>query len=118
MLTRYLRAKSPINDAEFVIHYRDNSTGAVPGPSDWDIRAAMEVADIAPWRTGWEACPAGDAGHGTDLLLPWARDLVEHRPAWKVLGEPHCFHDPHHHAAVAFIYDDGLLVVYRNASEL
>ncbi|MDR0221385.1 MAG: hypothetical protein LBI54_08295, partial [Lachnospiraceae bacterium] len=42
-LAEYLVAPSEILDAEYHIVYHDNSTGRVPGPSDWDIRAALVI---------------------------------------------------------------------------
>ncbi|MFN8446646.1 MAG: hypothetical protein U0175_37990 [Caldilineaceae bacterium] len=48
-LEQYVRVHSAVDKAEFRIIYHDNSTGRVPGPSDWDIRAVMHVADTAAW---------------------------------------------------------------------
>lgn len=113
-LARYLKSKSAITDAEYVIHYRDNSGGGVPGPSDWDVRAALQVADVAPWRAGWEPCPQS----GKTFAVPgWARELLDRRPAWQRAQAPGCFRDPRHGAAVAYIFEADKLVAYRNASE-
>jgi hypothetical protein len=116
-LARYLRSKSPITDAEFIIHYRDNSSGGVPGPSDWDIRAALQVADTAAWRADWEPCPA--TGSGSTAEVPaWARTLLLRRPEWQnPHAAPRCFRDPRHPANVAILYDDDHLVAYKNTSE-
>lgn len=115
-LARYLRSKSPITDAEFIIHYRDNSGGGVPGPSDWDIRAALQVTDMAAWRADWEPCPV--TGSGTAEVPAWARALLQRRPEWQKLhAAPHCFRDPRHPANLAILYDDDHLVAYRNTSE-
>jgi hypothetical protein len=116
-LARYLRSKSPITDAEFNIHYRDNSGGGVPGPSDWDIRAALQVADTAAWRAGWEPCPAAGSA-GTAEVPAWARALVQRPPEWQSPhSAPHCFRDPRHRASMAILYDDDHLVAYRTTSE-
>jgi hypothetical protein len=116
-LARYLRSKSPITDAEFIIHYRDNSGGGVPGPSDWDIRAALQVADTAAWRAGWEPCPAAGSG-GAAEVPAWARALLQRRPAWQnPHAAPQCFRDPRHRASMAIFYDDDHLVAYKNTSE-
>lgn len=48
-LEQYVRFHSDVDKAEFRVIFHDNSTGRVPGPSDWDIRAVMHVADTASW---------------------------------------------------------------------
>jgi len=54
-LSRYLVSFSEILDAEYHIFYADNSKGLVPGPSYWDIRAALKVKseDIPKWLDGY-----------------------------------------------------------------
>lgn len=118
-LAKYLKSKSAIGDAEFIIRYQDNSGGGIAGPSDWDIRAAMEISgDLAAWHAGWEACPASDAGSAGDPLPAWASELIQRRPTWQhTAAPPRCFRDPRHRASVAYIYEAEHLVVYRNTSE-
>ena len=55
-LAEYLNMPSEIIDAEYHIVYHDNSQGLVPGPSDWDIRAALKINpdNIALWTEGFE----------------------------------------------------------------
>lgn len=48
-LEQYVRFHSAVDKAEFRVNFHDNSTGRVPGPSDWEIRAVMHVADAAAW---------------------------------------------------------------------
>lgn len=50
-LKEYLIMPSEVIDAEYHIMFWDNSGGMVPGPSDWDIRAVLKVAeeDIPLW---------------------------------------------------------------------
>ena len=48
-LEQYVRFHSAVDKAEFRVNFHDNSTGRVPGPSDWEIRAVMHVADTAAW---------------------------------------------------------------------
>jgi hypothetical protein len=43
-LSKYLKFLSPIEATEFHIVYHDNSTGILPGPSDWNIEAVMKVS--------------------------------------------------------------------------
>jgi len=113
-LARYLKIKSPLVDAEYVIHFRDNSAGAIPGPSDWDIRAALQVSgDVAAWHAGWEPCPPAAPD-----VPAWGRELLARRPGWQHPGTPpRCFRDPRHRASIAFVYDADHLVLYRNSSE-
>lgn len=117
LLARYLRPRSPITDAEYIIHYRDNNGGSIPGPSDWDIRAVLQVADDgSAWHAGWEPCPASA---GTQVVVPaWARALLDRRPRWQRLrSSPSCFRDPHHHASRVIVHGPDHLVVYRSSSE-
>lgn len=114
-LARYLTAKSALTDAEYVIHYRDNSGGGVPGPSDYDVRAVLQVTrDVAPWRAGWEPC----ALSGKTFAVPaWARALLDRRTEWQHATAPGCFRDPRHPATVAYIFEPDRLVAYRSVSE-
>lgn len=48
-LEQYVHFYSAVDKAEFRVIFHDNSTGRVPGPSDWDIQAVMHVADTAAW---------------------------------------------------------------------
>lgn len=50
-LKEYLKPKSSFQKLDFLIHYRDNSQGFVPGPSDWDIRllAIVPPNEIDQW---------------------------------------------------------------------
>ena len=53
-LKRYIKPKSSFKQLDFLITYRDNSQGFVPGPSDWDIRlvAIVALTDIEQWISG------------------------------------------------------------------
>lgn len=42
-LQKYFDMPSEVVDAEYHIVYQDNSQGAVPGLSEWEIRAALQV---------------------------------------------------------------------------
>lgn len=112
-LARYLKIKSPLTDAEYVIRYQDNSAGAIPGPSDWDIRAVLQPAgDVAAWHAGWEPCPPS-----TPDVPAWGRELLARRPGWQPHDPPRCLRDPRHRTSIAYVYDAEHLIVYRNASE-
>src|SRR5262245_8459356 len=43
-LRRYITLYSTVEATEFHIVYHDNAGGAVPAPSDWDMRVALKVA--------------------------------------------------------------------------
>jgi hypothetical protein len=119
-LARYLRAKSPIEDAEFVIRYRDNSGGAIPGPSDWDIRAVLQVDRPSAWHEGWTPCAAADsAGDGQLVVdMAWAEPLLGRRPQWQALRPPpRCYRNPRSAASVVLVYEDDRVVLYRNTTE-
>lgn len=47
----YVVCPTPVLDADYHILLHDNSTGLVPGPSDWRISAVIRVdpADIPAW---------------------------------------------------------------------
>lgn len=115
-LARYLRFKSPVSDAEYIIHYHDNSGGSIPGPSDWDIRAVLQVADDgAAWHAGWEPCPASAA---PDAVPDWARDLLDRRPPWKAArASPRCYRDPRSAASTVLVFADDHLVAYATATQ-
>jgi hypothetical protein len=61
-LSRYLKLRTPVNDAAFHIVYHDNSVG-MPGPSDWSIAAAVQVtpADGPAWLAGARPLGANEA---------------------------------------------------------
>lgn len=117
-LARYLRSKSPISDAEYIIHYRDNSGGSVPGPSDWDIRAVLQVADDgAAWHAGWEPCPAAGNAKADDVPA-WTHDLLDRRPPWKAArASPRCFRDPRQPSSTVLVFADDHLVAYATATQ-
>ena len=42
-LKKYLNLRTEVEDLEYHISYMDNSTGMLPGPSEWTIRVALKV---------------------------------------------------------------------------
>ena len=61
-LEQYVKFRRTYQELDFVITYRNNSYGLVPGPSDWDIRIVARVrsADLAQWTEGLEATASPD----------------------------------------------------------
>ncbi len=117
-LARYLRLKSPIADAEFVIRYHDNSGGAIPGPSDWDIQAVLQVdSDIEPWRKAWAPCADDPQNIPPQFDVTWADDLLRRRPHWQNLkSSPRCYRNPSNASSYAILYEQDKLVLYKNTT--
>ena len=121
-LARYLRSKSPIEDAEFIIRYQDNSKGMVPGPSDWDIRAVLQVGNqTAAWHAGWVPCASSESPSDTtrqpDFDAAWAEPLLDRRARWQTLhGSPRCYRNPRKASSFVVVYEEDGVVLYRNSS--
>ena len=83
-LAQYLKLFSEVEAAEFHIVYYDNSGSRVPGPSEWEMRAAMNVApeDVALWTKGMQPIDAGT------IDLSWALELLPDEPRWALETEP------------------------------
>jgi hypothetical protein len=77
-LKKYLEMYSEIEATEFHIRYDDNSTGLVPGPSDWDMQVVMKVAQnrLASWTAGLQKTEETD--------LSWAYDLLPKNKQWAI----------------------------------
>lgn len=81
-LARYLNIPSEVIDAAYHIVYKDNLKGRVPGPSDYDIRAAfmVEKDEISLWTEGMKK------------ILPkqvdpdWWEDLKSPEFTWEIPG--------------------------------
>jgi len=75
----YLIAPSEVLDVEYHIEYHDNSKGAVPGPSDWDIRAALKIKpeDISLWTDGFSEIPTDE------IELSWWDGLKTENISWE-----------------------------------
>jgi len=86
-LRRYLTLYSAIEATEFHIVYHDNAGGAVPGPSDWDMRVTLKVApaNIPAWTSGLQEIDSA----GVDLA--WGTDLLPDTSRWARTSRPHIF---------------------------
>lgn len=83
-LEQYLLLVSPIQATEFHIVYHDNESGAIPGPSDWDMQAIMlvEPADLPRWTEDMQAVAEQDAD------LTWVDALLPEDQRWKITSQP------------------------------
>ena len=65
-LERYVKFRRSYDDLEFHIAFIDGGSGAVPGPSEWDIRfsAIVPAAELDHWIDGLEA----DEAPSTDWI--------------------------------------------------
>jgi hypothetical protein len=86
-LRRYVTLSSPVETTEFHIVYHDNSGGAVPGPSDWDMRVALKVApaDVSAWTSGLQEAES------TDADFSWATDLLPNTSRWARASQPRVY---------------------------
>ena len=83
-LHRYITLYSAVEATEFHIVYHDNAGGAVPGPSDWDMRVALKVApaDVSAWTNGLQEIDSA----GVDLS--WGTDLLPDASRWARTSQP------------------------------
>ena len=58
-MQRYFIPKRKYQKLDFAINYHDNSTGSIPGPSDWDIAlvAVVPQAALTEWISGIKKLP-------------------------------------------------------------
>ena len=86
-LDRYITLYSAVEATEFHIVYHDNAAGAVPGPSDWDMRVALKVApaDVSAWTNGLQEINSA----GVDLS--WGTDLIPDTSSWTLASQPRVF---------------------------
>jgi hypothetical protein len=82
-LERYLKLPTKIEAAEYHIIYHDNSTGRVPGPSDWDMRVVVKVAseDMLTWLESLTATTE-------PFDINWVYELAKD---WKLTSTPRFF---------------------------
>ncbi len=83
-LKKYLTMYSDGEAAEYQIVYHDNSSGGVPGPSDWDMRVALKMAPehLALWTADMQPI-------APELVdLAWGYQLLPHEPRWKIQAKP------------------------------
>jgi len=81
-LTEYLIMPSEVLDAEYHIVYHDNSTGLIPGPSDWDVRVALKIKaeELPLWTDGF------DGVSPNEIDLAWWNELPSDDISWDSAG--------------------------------
>ena len=107
-LDQYLVFHSAVEATEFFIVYRDNSTGLVPGPSDWDIRAVLKLdrADVPRWTGGMQQVAADSVD------LSWGYALLSDEPRWQISSQPAVYRSPG--AILAVFEPEGVVFARRS----
>ncbi len=108
---KYIRAPSQILDTEFHIIYHDNSTGMVPGPSDWRIVAAFKVnpQDAGKWREGFVKTDGKDADPGL-----W-RDVFPSDNFWEASSRPEFYRRENAMVYVVIYQKEGIVLKYMTS---
>lgn len=104
-LQQYLKLPTPVEATEFHVVYHDNSQG-IPGPSDWDIRAALKVApsDLPRWTDGLQPMDAATAD------LAWAAGLLPDAPRWAHSSPPEVYRRSESNAIVVVYAPEGIVL--------
>jgi hypothetical protein len=102
-LAKYLTLYSTVEAAEYHIVYHDNSSGGVPGPSDWDIQVVLKMApeNLSLWTTDMQPV----APESVDLS--WGYPLLPNEPRWKVPTQPSVYRSAN--VVVAVFPEQGIL---------
>lgn len=82
-LKRYLVLPSEIQATEFHIVFHENNKGMMPGPSDFDIRAAVKVP---PDKLGLWIKDMGSPSSPFDVA--WAYELLPKEDRWSIHSTP------------------------------
>jgi hypothetical protein len=105
-LRRYITLYSAIEATEFHIVYHDNAGGAVPGPSDWDMRVALKITpvDVSAWTNGLQEI--GSAG----VDLSWGTDLLPDESRWARTSQPRMYERAGGGVIVAAFASEGIIL--------
>lgn len=107
-LEQYMEMPSDVYDAEYHIIYNDNSQGRVPGPPDWEIRAALKVDkdSIALWTDGMKKI----LPHQVDR--EWWEDLKTPSFTWEIQGDAERFKRPGSQSYLVTCPEDGIILKF------
>jgi hypothetical protein len=105
-LGRYITLYSAVETTEFHIVYHDNAGGAVPGPSDWDMRVAVKVApaEVSAWTSGLQEI------EGASADLSWGTDLLPDTSRWARTSQPRIFQRAGGGVIVAAFASEGVIL--------
>jgi hypothetical protein len=105
-LSRYLDFQTPMLDASYHIVYHDNSSGFLPGPSDWNIQVVLQVdkGDVEKWKLSLPRDETAD--------LSWGYVLAA-EAGWTLSSTPSVFAAG---GELVALFDEGF--VFRRSSTL
>ena len=95
-----------IHDAEYHIVYHDNSTGLVPGPSDWDIRVALRIdpEEISIWTEGFEKIDS------RKIDISWWDGLMSDNVSWGSPAGTECYKRENDFSYLVVFEDIGVIL--------
>ncbi|MBT9780066.1 PSP family protein [Clostridium sp. MCC353] len=107
-LRKYMDMPSDVTEAEYHIVYQDNSRGMVPGPSDWEIRAALQVEekDIPLWTEGMKKILPGQVDSR------WWEDLQTSSFTWEIPKDAVYYKRPGSQTYLVVWPDDGMILKF------
>jgi hypothetical protein len=106
-LKRYVTLYSPVKATEFHIVYHDNSTGSVPGSSDWNIKVALlvEPENIQAWLVDFEEVSKDHCD------FPWASEVLPNESRWNRSSIPRCYQRSKDPRVILSVYEsEGILL--------
>ena len=108
-LEKYIGQNKGILDAEYKIWYQDNSSGMVPGPSDFTIIAALKVEkdSLHLWND-----KSPKSNNKIDISI-WKNLGLD--STWQLLFLPECYHNKSG-SKIKVIYPYEGIVLIRNSS--
>ena len=103
---KYVVCPSAVLDTEFHIVYNDNSTGLVPGPSDWSISAAVKIdpAESSKWTENM------DLINEDQIDMFWWVDLP--LEDWDLSGDPVYYKRPEAWSYIILYEEQGIVIKY------
>ena len=106
-LKRYVTLYSPVKATEFHIVYHDNSTGSVPGPSDWNMKRALlvEPENIQAWLVDFEEVSKDHCD------VSWASEMLSNESRWNRTSMPRCYQRSKDPRVILSVYEpEGILL--------
>ncbi len=112
-LRKYFILNSDILDTEYHILYQDNS-GFLPGPSDWDIKAAVKVReeDINFWLEGYIEADTNS------VKLRWWDELNLDSIYWSRWSTPYFYKRKDSSSFLVLYRNEGIILKYITTMNL